>query len=142
MTADCVERMKQLKAQGKVLRLRIELGGRLGFRYVFDVADDKTNPDDRVIKRQGVKLLVDNVSFNVVNGATVDYVDYTTPPAFEVTHNPITEIECGPGTLASCSFQRSNPKPLKGRGRGQGRNTENGGAVRGNRATGVRIPHI
>lgn len=119
MTADCVQRMKQLKAQDKVLRLRIELGGRLGFRYVFDVVDDKTNPDDRVIKRQGVKLLVDNDSFSVVNGATVDYADYTNPPAFEVTHNPQTEFECGPGTLYSCS-PLSNPKPLKGR------NTENG----------------
>lgn len=43
------KRMKQLKAQDKVLRLRIELGGRLGFRYVFDVVDDKTNPDDRFL---------------------------------------------------------------------------------------------
>jgi Fe-S cluster assembly iron-binding protein IscA len=44
--------MKQLQAseaREKMLRLSVETGGCSGFQYVFDLVDDKTNPDDRFL---------------------------------------------------------------------------------------------
>ncbi|XVE96432.1 hypothetical protein REPUB_Repub02eG0221300 [Reevesia pubescens] len=92
MTDDCVKRMKELQASEqssveKMLRLSVETGGCSGFQYVFDL-DDKTNPDDRVFEREGVKVVVDNISYDFVKGATVDYVEELIRSAFVVTTNP------------------------------------------------------
>ncbi|XVF76207.1 hypothetical protein PTKIN_Ptkin13bG0248000 [Pterospermum kingtungense] len=87
---DALQRMKELQAseessEGKMLRLSVETGGCSGFQYVFDL-DDKTNSDDRVFEREGVKLVVDNISYDLVKGATVDYVEELIRSAFLVRH--------------------------------------------------------
>ncbi|KAE8098553.1 hypothetical protein FH972_016606 [Carpinus fangiana] len=85
-------RMKELQASEaladeKMLRLSVETGGCSGFQYVFDL-DDKTNSDDRVFEQEGVKLVIDNISYDFVKGATVDYVEELIRAAFVVTENP------------------------------------------------------
>ncbi|KAB2097038.1 hypothetical protein ERO13_A01G138100v2 [Gossypium hirsutum] len=92
MTDNCIKRMKELQASEqssdhKMLRLSVETGGCSGFQYVFDL-DDKTNPDDRVFVREGVKLVVDDISYDFVKGATIDYVEELIRSAFVVTTNP------------------------------------------------------
>ncbi|OIT07612.1 PREDICTED: iron-sulfur assembly protein IscA-like 2, mitochondrial [Nicotiana attenuata] len=90
MTESCVRRMKELQAgehKEKMLRLSVEAGGCSGFQYEFSL-DDKTNSDDRIFERDGVKLVVDNVSYDFVKGATVDYVEELIRSAFQVSTNP------------------------------------------------------
>ncbi|PON42424.1 FeS cluster insertion protein [Parasponia andersonii] len=92
LTENCVQRMRELHSSEassgeKMLRLSVETGGCSGFQYVFDL-DDKTNPDDRVFEKEGVKLIVDNISYDFVKGATVDYVEELIRSAFVVTTNP------------------------------------------------------
>ncbi|XWS43417.1 hypothetical protein CRYUN_Cryun16bG0101900 [Craigia yunnanensis] len=92
MTASCIKRMKELQAseessKEKMLRLGVENGGCSGFQYVFGL-DDKTSPDDRVFEREGVKLVIDNISYDFVKGATIDYVEELIRSAFQVTTNP------------------------------------------------------
>ncbi|XP_043690435.1 iron-sulfur assembly protein IscA-like 2, mitochondrial [Telopea speciosissima] len=89
MTDDCIRRMKELQAsvEDKMLRLSVETGGCSGFQYVF-LLDDKTNADDRVFEKDGVKLVVDKISYDFVKGATVDYVEELIRSAFLVTSNP------------------------------------------------------
>ncbi|KAE8684840.1 Iron-sulfur cluster assembly 2-like protein [Hibiscus syriacus] len=88
MTDSCIKRMKELQSSdNKMLRLSVETGGCSGFQYVFDL-DDKTNPDDRAFVREGVKLVVDDISYDFVKGATVDYVEELIRSAFVVTTNP------------------------------------------------------
>ncbi|XP_062084750.1 iron-sulfur assembly protein IscA-like 2, mitochondrial [Humulus lupulus] len=92
MTENCVQRMKELHSSEassgeKMLRLSVENGGCSGFQYVFDL-DEKTNPDDRVFEKEGVKLIVDNISYDFVKGATVDYVEELIRSAFVVSTNP------------------------------------------------------
>ncbi|XP_050382766.1 iron-sulfur assembly protein IscA-like 2, mitochondrial [Argentina anserina] len=97
MTDTCIQKMKQLKAseeQEKMLRLSVETGGCSGFQYVFDLVDDKTNPDDRVFEKEGVKLVVDNISYDFLKGATVDYVEELIRSAFQVTENPSAVQGC------------------------------------------------
>ncbi|MBA0759862.1 hypothetical protein Gotri_022677 [Gossypium trilobum] len=88
MTDNCIKRMKELQASeqssDQMLRLSVETGGCSGFQYVFDL-DDKTNPDDRVFVREGVKLVVDDISYDFVKGATIDYVEELIRSAFVVS---------------------------------------------------------
>ncbi|URD82691.1 iron-sulfur assembly protein [Musa troglodytarum] len=86
MTENCIRRLKELHTtgssnEGKMLRLGVETGGCSGFQYVFCL-DDKKNEDDRVFEKDGVKLVVDNVSYDFVKGATVDYVEELIRSAF------------------------------------------------------------
>ncbi|KAL0374876.1 UNVERIFIED_CONTAM: Iron-sulfur assembly protein IscA-like 2, mitochondrial [Sesamum radiatum] len=85
MTDSCVRRMKELQAEEasqRLLRLSIEAGGCSGFQYNFSL-DNKINDDDRIFEQDGVKLVVDNVSFDFVKGATVDYVEELIRSAFQ-----------------------------------------------------------
>uniref|UniRef100_A0A0A0LSN2 Core domain-containing protein n=1 Tax=Cucumis sativus TaxID=3659 RepID=A0A0A0LSN2_CUCSA len=83
MSDNCIRRMKELQEpmEEKMLRLSVENGGCSGFQYVFNL-DDKTNPDDRVCEKEGVKLVVDNISYDFVKGATIDYVEELIRSAF------------------------------------------------------------
>ncbi|KAJ4851185.1 hypothetical protein Tsubulata_000495 [Turnera subulata] len=86
LTDNCVRRMKELQASEedpKLLRLGVETGGCSGFQYVFDL-DDKINPEDRVFEREGVKLVIDDISYDFVKGATVDYTQELIRSAFQV----------------------------------------------------------
>ncbi|KAG4982326.1 hypothetical protein JHK87_027075 [Glycine soja] len=65
--------------------LSVETGGCSGFQYVFNL-DDRINSDDKVFEK-GVKLVVDNISYDFVKGATVDYVEELIRSAFVVTEN-------------------------------------------------------
>lgn len=90
LTDSCVQRMKELQAgenSDKMLRLSVEAGGCSGFQYAFTL-DDKTNSDDRIFEKDGIKLVVDRISFDFVKGATVDYVEELIRSAFQVTENP------------------------------------------------------
>lgn len=70
-----------------MLRLSVETGGCSGFQYAFNL-DDRFNSDDRVFEKEGIKLVVDNISYDFVKGATVDYVEELIRSAFIVTENP------------------------------------------------------
>ncbi|KAK7244901.1 hypothetical protein RIF29_39730 [Crotalaria pallida] len=92
MTENCVRRMKELEGSesstdGKLLRLSVETGGCSGFQYVFNL-DQTVNSDDRVFEKEGIKLVVDDISYDFVKGATVDYVEELIRSAFVVTENP------------------------------------------------------
>jgi iron-sulfur cluster insertion protein len=83
--------------QGKpaVLRLAVEGGGCSGFQYKFDMADGPA-ADDMVSETDGVRLVVDPVSLDLIAGSTVDYVESLGGSAFKV-ENPQAAAGCGCG---------------------------------------------
>jgi iron-sulfur cluster assembly accessory protein len=84
--------------QGKpaILRLTVEGGGCSGFQYRFDLAD-ATDSDDAVSETEGVRLVVDPVSLDLVAGSTVDFVESLGGAAFKV-ENPNATAGCGCGS--------------------------------------------
>lgn len=84
--------------QGKapLLRLAVEGGGCSGFQYRFALAESP-EADDLVVERDGVCLLVDPVSLDLVAGSTVDYVESLGGAAFKV-ENPQATAGCGCGS--------------------------------------------
>ena len=87
--------------QGKsaILRLSVEGGGCAGFQYRFGLADDIA-PDDLTVVTDGVTLVVDDVSLDLVRGSVVDFVENLGGAAFQVT-NPNAASGCGCGTSFS-----------------------------------------
>jgi iron-sulfur cluster insertion protein len=79
-----------------ILRLSVEGGGCSGFQYRFGLADG-TDGDDTVVETDGVRLVVDAVSLDLVRGAEVDFVDNLGGAAFRV-HNPQAASGCGCGS--------------------------------------------
>lgn len=87
--------------QGKpaILRLSVEGGGCSGFQYKFGLAD-AAESDDLVIERDGVTLVVDPVSLDLLVGSEVDYVESLGGAAFKV-ENPNAAAGCGCGSSFS-----------------------------------------
>ncbi|NBW74250.1 MAG: iron-sulfur cluster insertion protein ErpA [Sphingomonadaceae bacterium] len=84
--------------QGKpaALRLAVEGGGCSGFQYRFGLAES-IDDDDLVVETDGVKLVVDPVSLDLVAGSVVDFVDSLGGSAFKV-ENPLAAAGCGCGS--------------------------------------------
>lgn len=61
--------------QGKpaILRLAVDGGGCSGFQYRFELAE-LAEADDLAVETDGVTLVVDPVSLDLVAGSTVDFV--------------------------------------------------------------------
>jgi iron-sulfur cluster assembly accessory protein len=102
LTASAARRVATIAAkQGKpaILRLAIDGGGCAGFQYKFGLAE-AIDAEDAVAERDGVQLVVDPVSLDLVDGAEVDYVESLGGAAFRVT-NPNAASGCGCGTSFS-----------------------------------------
>jgi iron-sulfur cluster insertion protein len=84
------------QARPAMLRLSVEGGGCSGFQYQFGLAD-AAEPDDTVAETDGVTLLVDPMSLDLVAGSTVEFVESLGGAAFKVT-NPQATAGCGCGS--------------------------------------------
>lgn len=79
-----------------ILRLSVEGGGCSGFQYKFDLADAPEG-DDSISETDGVKLVVDPMSLDLVGGSIVDFVESLGGAAFKV-ENPKAAAGCGCGS--------------------------------------------
>jgi iron-sulfur cluster assembly accessory protein len=99
ITPSAAARVASIAAkQGRpaILRLSVDGGGCSGFQYRFGFADAVAG-DDSVAECDGVRLVVDEVSLDLVRGAAVDYVESLGGAAFRVT-NPNAASGCGCGS--------------------------------------------
>ncbi|WP_138436748.1 iron-sulfur cluster insertion protein ErpA [Marinobacter shengliensis] len=81
------------------LRVFVTGGGCSGFQYGFSF-DENQDDDDTVIERDGVKLLVDSMSYQYLVGATIDYQEGLQGSQF-VVQNPNASSTCGCGSSFS-----------------------------------------
>jgi iron-sulfur cluster insertion protein len=103
LTESAARRVAELKvlenAPGAFLRLAVSGGGCSGFQYGFSFDDTRTD-DDIVFERDGVQLVVDEVSLELVKGAEIDFVEDMMGAAFHVK-NPNAASSCGCGSSFS-----------------------------------------
>ena len=102
LTPSAAARVAAIAAkQGKpaILRLSVDGGGCSGFQYRFGLAD-AVAAEDLVSQTDGVTLVVDPISLDLVDGAAVDYVESLGGAAFRVT-NPNAASGCGCGASFS-----------------------------------------
>ena len=84
---------------GMNLRLAVSGGGCSGFSYAFSF-DAEVTADDHVFARDGVKLVVDDCSLDLLAGAELDYAEGLMGSHFAV-RNPNAASSCGCGTSFS-----------------------------------------
>ena len=81
-----------------ILRLSVDGGGCAGFTYKFELGEMAEG--DAVAETDGVQLIVDPVSLDLVQGSAVDFVEDLGGSAFKVT-NPNAASGCGCGSSFS-----------------------------------------
>ena len=83
----------------KFFRITVLGGGCAGFQYKFDFENIK-NEKDIIIETQNVKVLIDDISLNLIKGSKIDYVNELIGSSFKIT-NPQATSSCGCGTSFS-----------------------------------------
>jgi len=79
-----------------MLRVFVSGGGCSGFQYGFTFDETLQDGDTEVIK-EGVKLLIDPMSFQYLTGAEIDYTEGLEGSQF-VIRNPNAVTTCGCGS--------------------------------------------
>lgn len=82
-----------------MLRVFISGGGCSGFQYGFTF-DENITEGDTVVENEGVKLLIDPMSYQYLAGAEIDYTEGLEGAQF-VIRNPNATTTCGCGSSFS-----------------------------------------
>lgn len=96
---DKVVELMQEEQTAQALRIFVQGGGCSGFSYGF-AWDNDINEDDFVVEQKSVKFLVDAMSMQYLQGATVDYKESLEGNSFVIS-NPNAETTCGCGSSFS-----------------------------------------
>lgn len=98
-----VTKLKEILAeednQGLNLRIFVQGGGCSGFSYGFTL-DEAQNEDDFEFVKEDVKILVDSMSFQYLQGASIRYDEGPMGSSF-VIDNPNAQSTCGCGASFS-----------------------------------------
>ena len=102
-TVDAAHKVAELieEEENENLKLRVYVqgGGCSGFQYGFTFDEDQQD-DDTAVDRDGVRLLVDPMSFQYLIGAKIDYKDDLDGARF-IINNPNASTTCGCGSSVS-----------------------------------------
>src|ERR1700728_4248731 len=82
-----------------MLRVFVAGGGCSGLQYGFEF-DEQIQDGDTCVEKQGVKLLIDPMSFQYLSGAEIDFRDNLDGAQF-VIRNPSAQTTCGCGSSFS-----------------------------------------
>jgi iron-sulfur cluster insertion protein len=103
ITESAVNKISDLLAEenNPKLKLRtfVQGGGCSGFSYGFTF-DEEQNEDDFVIERPTIKVLIDAMSMQYLQGAEIDYKEDLSGSQF-VIQNPNAQSTCGCGSSFS-----------------------------------------
>jgi iron-sulfur cluster insertion protein len=103
LTENAVRRIAILKteenAENAFLRIAVSGGGCSGFQYGLSF-DDQRQEDDFLFERDGVGVIIDDVSLGLLNGAEVDFVEDLMGASFQI-RNPNAASSCGCGNSFS-----------------------------------------
>ncbi len=91
--------MEQEGGDSLFLRVSVSGGGCSGFQYGFSF-DHEVRPEDREFERDGVKVVIDEVSLDLMAGAEIDFVEDLIGASFQI-RNPNATASCGCGSSFS-----------------------------------------
>lgn len=109
LSESAVEKVKEMLSERdteNALRIFVKPGGCSGFSY--GMALDLKKEEDNVFDIQGVQVVVDGGSLDLVSGSEVDYVDDLTGQGFRIL-NPNASTTCGCGSSFRTADQAGVP---------------------------------
>ena len=96
-----LELLDKRKLEDHALRVFVSGGGCSGYQYGMAL-EPEPKENDVVTEQMGVKVVVDEVSFTYLQGATIDYVDDVMGSGFKID-NPNAVSSCGCGNSFNTS---------------------------------------
>nr|WP_283162698.1 iron-sulfur cluster assembly accessory protein [Parasaccharibacter sp. TMW 2.1884] len=90
---------QQSEPDGMALRVSVLAGGCNGFQYQFKLVREK-KAGDHLIEKDGARVFIDPVSFDLLEGAELDFIDKLMGAHFTV-NNPNAASSCGCGSSFS-----------------------------------------
>jgi iron-sulfur cluster insertion protein len=84
---------------GTMLRVTVSGGGCSGYQYGFGFDTERT-ADDHFFETNGITVVVDDVSLDLLSGAELDFVEDLVGSSFQVK-NPNATSSCGCGASFS-----------------------------------------
>ncbi len=81
--------------QGYGIRVAVVKGGCAGYTYNIEF-EQKQQEEDHVIESHGIRLFVDDNSYNMLKGVVIDYVETLQGAGFKF-ENPNASASCGCG---------------------------------------------
>jgi iron-sulfur cluster insertion protein len=87
------------QAPDTFLRIAVSGGGCSGFQYGLSF-DEERHEDDVVFEKDGVAVVVDEVSLSLLDGAEIDFVEDLMGASFQI-RNPNAASSCGCGNSFS-----------------------------------------
>jgi iron-sulfur cluster insertion protein len=103
ITDNAIEKIRDILAEENnpkiKLRVFVQGGGCSGFSYGFTL-DEEINEDDFVVNRDELEILVDSMSAQYMQGATIEYKEELMGSQF-VIQNPNASSTCGCGSSFS-----------------------------------------
>ncbi|MBI4953583.1 MAG: iron-sulfur cluster insertion protein ErpA [Myxococcales bacterium] len=103
ITARAAEKVLEIAQEEGIntpgLRLRVVGGGCAGFNYDLYFEDQPTSMDEEFVDR-GVKMFIDPLSYQYLDGTEIDYVEGLHGSGFKF-QNPNTTSTCGCGSSFS-----------------------------------------
>lgn len=94
-----IARLLEGEPAGSMLRVTVSGGGCSGYQYGFGF-DTDTTADDHVFEANGVTVVVDDVSLDLLAGAELDFVEDLIGASFQIK-NPNATSSCGCGSSFS-----------------------------------------
>ena len=91
------ELMLDQQKDSAALRVWVAGGGCSGLQYGMALDDDAPAADDQLFEQDGIKILVDGLSLQYMEGSTVDYIDDVMGGGFKI-ENPNATSSCGCGS--------------------------------------------
>jgi iron-sulfur cluster assembly accessory protein len=105
--------MKSQEQASAALRVWVQGGGCSGLSYGMALDCETPDESDQVFDHDGIKILVDPMSLNYMDGSSVDYVDDVLGGGFKI-ENPNATSSCGCGS----SFKTEDSEGASGGGCG------------------------
>jgi iron-sulfur cluster assembly protein len=113
LTEQAVVKLKELLSEQEdpnlCLRVFITKGGCDGFSYGMTFESTLAS-DDEVLERGGVRVVVDQASSRMLQGAEIDYVNSVTATGFAI-RNPNAVSTCGCGHSFKTQEEQGAPEP-------------------------------
>ncbi|HET9129720.1 MAG TPA: iron-sulfur cluster assembly accessory protein [Terriglobia bacterium] len=96
-TVELKELLQSQDQAGSALRVWVQGGGCSGLSYGMALDGDKPDESDQIFEQDGIKIYVDPLSLNYMDGSSVDYVDDVLGGGFKI-ENPNAVSSCGCGS--------------------------------------------
>jgi iron-sulfur cluster assembly accessory protein len=112
ITSSCATKIKEYSINTNTnfrLRISVNSGGCSGFQYKFNMDQSKLLPNDIIVKKYGIEVVTDDISYEYIKNSTIDYDNGMMRSAFIVQDNPQSESACGCGSsFAKKSFENNS----------------------------------